>query len=1147
MTYLTSRQRRELKKLTKNKSSSATRRITRDYERKIRSARSQRDTSGGNVTYGASTSQRISRTAATEKAQVEYAKETKKQQQTNIEAKKQYSESVKQLEQEKEKLGVGEYIRRREALDKQAGVTGYTVEGEEYKSYGGAAAATERQRQSRELRERLETQKKETGVYRPKQQGFTKAPKEYQESMEEYNTKIKIDGKYIKIGQLESAGLKVTKTEGGYTIEPKGLPRTIEEAGFTEDVLAPMPLRKLGINKIGVGGLFLEDLTKVGYAEYRAVETEYRIKLAQTRTTTERERLFDWRERKLKEIKPSLTKVVTQPFKISFEKKAARYTKGGDVLGEIGSRIKRLDIPIVDITPTPSGRAGLVGVSVGLSAIAAPSFLLAKAPATTAAAQAGRSILGFAVAGEVSKGVYKASGSEAAALASGILAGSAISMGPRALYRISPVKIQTAKLPGQKIGSLTFRGKPVLTGVAVDKTIQGFRGQFKGVVAGAKNTGLGAFKVSRMGQTIKAGVGRVKFGVGTKPVQPLALPEGGTLPYTTTMASTVDQSKFTTALVKAAVEKQPNFIQTEVQFMQQGIIAGQALQKAPSPRLVKPDFSQVKVLQSPGLKDVGKKYISFLESEKSNILIKGSLSDYAQASEKVLPKFESVPVKDIDIKTTGYTPEEFIRRAQLRIGESKVRGMGQKLQLYDSEKQKFVEVSDIKETPIYGEEGETARLGLQVRQKPMVTDGFVMQRMSEQVGRRLSTMLEVQRKDNKYFFSPKKQGRVFKDTFRFMEINAPSLREGLSKSYNPLNWRKAYIAKRAVEKMRGLRQDDLVTPIGFGKSIFFTKDTGKIKQPTPKDVVSKSRQQFFKEVSGRSGLKVKPPEEESILFGSEEAYYKAYPKPAKKQKIVYPYYPIKTKSNIKGYSILQSLTKNYPILTSKYKVTTVQKTYPVLKINKTYKAPKPIYLPNISSTTKYPIGTNVKKYSSTTYPGGYPQGIKYPVTKLGLGYPASPVAPSKEVITTNIPTKGRPSFPILTRIKEDKKPGYDVLVKRTQAKKGKGRYKSRGYSKVNKKPLSKAGAFLLGAETVDKYSNRSFKLKKSKKPATGGDPLPNFVKHFKNKVRQKKGNKNVFVEKTEHAIDSLEEKMQIPYESVRLRNIGVIPYARGMK
>jgi hypothetical protein len=122
---------------------------------------------------------------------------------------------------------------------------------------------------------------------------------------------------------------------------------------------------------------------------------------------------------------------------------------------------------------------------------------------------------------------------------------------------------------------------------------------------------------------------------------------------------------------------------------------------------------------------------------------------------------------------------------------------------------------------------------------------------------------------------------------------------------------------------------------------------------------------------------------------------------------------------------------------------------------------------------------------------------------------------------------------------------YDVLVKRKQLKKGKGSYVSRGYKKANKIPLTKVAALGLGASIVDTYTNRSFRIRRSKKKRSKSSQqnqanLEAKWRLLKQKFRAQKKNPKVLVEKSTHAIDSFQEKLGIPYESQRLRKAGLL-------
>lgn len=113
-------------------------------------------------------------------------------------------------------------------------------------------------------------------------------------------------------------------------------------------------------------------------------------------------------------------------------------------------------------------------------------------------------------------------------------------------------------------------------------------------------------------------------------------------------------------------------------------------------------------------------------------------------------------------------------------------------------------------------------------------------------------------------------------------------------------------------------------------------------------------------------------------------------------------------------------------------------------------------------------------------------------------------------------------------------PGFDTFVKRTQAKLGKGKFRSRGFQKVNVKPLTRRGAFVRGAQIVDKFTNRSFFTKPAGKPAVSGFQDEKFNELF-NKFRPSKKDPNIFVEKSQFAIDSKEEKEGIPFKAQRER------------
>ena len=79
---------------------------------------------------------------------------------------------------------------------------------------------------------------------------------------------------------------------------------------------------------------------------------------------------------------------------------------------------------------------------------------------------------------------------------------------------------------------------------------------------------------------------------------------------------------------------------------------------------------------------------------------------------------------------------------------------------------------------------------------------------------------------------------------------------------------------------------------------------------------------------------------------------------------------------------------------------------------------------------------------------------------------------------------------------------------------------------------------------MDTYTNRSFRIKKAKRNAVRRRDLEQKWERLKGKFRTAKRKRDI-VEKTKHAIDSIEEKRGIPYEAVRLRKLGLLGVNRG--
>jgi len=136
--------------------------------------------------------------------------------------------------------------------------------------------------------------------------------------------------------------------------------------------------------------------------------------------------------------------------------------------------------------------------------------------------------------------------------------------------------------------------------------------------------------------------------------------------------------------------------------------------------------------------------------------------------------------------------------------------------------------------------------------------------------------------------------------------------------------------------------------------------------------------------------------------------------------------------------------------------------------------------------------------------------------------------PQTKVTTTTTPL---PITPMLTEPYEDivkTKPGqgYNVYVKDRYIVKGKKKYQER-FIRANKKPLTERDALWLGGTVVDKSAARSFKIKPAKGKTTKlSKPSINtsFWATLQNKFYKRK---DVYMERTTHAIDSPGELQEI--------------------
>ena len=202
--------------------------------------------------------------------------------------------------------------------------------------------------------------------------------------------------------------------------------------------------------------------------------------------------------------------------------------------------------------------------------------------------------------------------------------------------------------------------------------------------------------------------------------------------------------------------------------------------------------------------------------------------------------------------------------------------------------------------------------------------------------------------------------------------------------------------------------------------------------------------------------------------------------------------------------------------------------------------PKSIVPPSVTPPSVVP--------PSITLPSVGPPSITPPsITPPSITPPSiSPPSISPPSITPPSISPPSPSISISPSLflglgpRPKKAQGYDVFVKRKQLKIRKGKFKSRGFLKANKKPITKNVALNRGGKLVDKFTNRTFEIKKVK-----GKPVPS-TERLDRKLAAKfrpsktKGKKGLRVEKSKFAIDSIEEKKGIPLRAAELRRLGLL-------
>jgi len=132
--------------------------------------------------------------------------------------------------------------------------------------------------------------------------------------------------------------------------------------------------------------------------------------------------------------------------------------------------------------------------------------------------------------------------------------------------------------------------------------------------------------------------------------------------------------------------------------------------------------------------------------------------------------------------------------------------------------------------------------------------------------------------------------------------------------------------------------------------------------------------------------------------------------------------------------------------------------------------------------------------------------------------PVEPIPPPPITVPLLLPTKYEPKKKKFVK-KVKKKQGYVPMVKH----RGK-------WIKVSKNVLPLKAALSKGARTVDKYTQRSFTLRKSKKK-----PLPIVDDSWFGLKRKFYRKKNRFIERSKFAIDSFDEVKGIPFEGLKAK------------
>ena len=317
------------------------------------------------------------------------------------------------------------------------------------------------------------------------------------------------------------------------------------------------------------------------------------------------------------------------------------------------------------------------------------------------------------------------------------------------------------------------------------------------------------------------------------------------------------------------------------------------------------------------------------------------------------------------------------------------------------------------------------------------------------------------------------------------------------------------------------------------KPIFFDKKPPKITQPQSKglstELISKQEFKDLPIIKTQPKIKIEDvltiPKKQKTLMGTLKSEAKPLIKQIEKPKIKPKSKILPTVTPITKTGVTQEPTTK-PIISQEPKILVKQPSI-IKPVQPTKEKIKQKIIPSLVQSLKQ---TQIIKPVQAIKPVTVTKAVTKTITPT--------IKPTKIKTTKIIPIpkpKGAVKELRKKQLEKIKKQAYEALVKRKQTKKGKGSYISRGYIKASKEPLTKEAALGLAMKNVDKYTNRSFRIRKTKGVPKPRKDLEQTYKQLRGKFRTKKKNPNIKVEKVNFAIDSGAEKRGIPYEAIKVK------------